>query len=446
MTHSTHLLFSHKELLHEKFLQTDLGELYQAIPFEELAKHIPAPKHAISGKGCKPWFDVKGGIALQILKHRLRFSDATLIERINTDWSMQLFCGIALLPGDRIKDTDLPSKWRGYLGQHLDINNLQTTFANSWSPYMQQTNIGMQDATCYESRIEYPTDVKLLWKCCEQVHDILQDVRSQLRLRKSRCKFGKRNAEYLSYQKMRKKARRKEKKMRKKLLKFLLRLLKLLEKHPHPLSLRRVSRLQTVIEIYAQQHQKAYGDNSEPIKDRIVSLSKPYIRPIVRGKEVKPVEFGAKVNKLLVDGIGFIEHISFDAFNECTRYKEGIYLQRKLFGKCTHQSADAIYATNENRKYSTEQNIHTNFIPKGKQKTAYIDQANILRKELGKERATVLEGSFGNEKNHYLLQKVNARNKHTETCWIFFGMMTANASIIAKRMTAIAEQQHARAA
>jgi len=25
---------------------------------------------------------------------------------------------------------------------------------------------------------------------------------------------------------------------------------------------------------------------------------KPYVRPIVRGKEVKPVEFGAKVNML----------------------------------------------------------------------------------------------------------------------------------------------------
>jgi len=310
---------------------------------------------------------------------------------------------------------------------------------------MKDTNIGMQDATCYESRIEYPTDVKLLWKCCEQVHDILQDVRNKLRLRKSRCRFSKRNQEYLSYQKTRKKTRRKEKKMRKKLLKFLLRLLMLLEKHPCGLSLRKIARLTTIFKIYKQQHQKAYGSNSEPIKDRIVSLSKPYIRPIVRGKEVKPVEFGAKVNKLQVDGISFIEHISFDAFNECTRYKEGIYLQRKLFGKCTHQSADAIYATNENRRYSSGQNIHTNFIAKGKQKMQYIQQAEILRKELGKERATVLEGSFGNEKNHYLLQKVNARNQYTETCWIFFGMMTANASIIANRMQQ-AQQQCARAA
>ena len=56
-----------------------------------------------------------------------------------------------------------------------------------------------------------------------------------------------------------------------------------------------------------------------------------------------------------------------------------------------------------------------------------------MRAVLNKERGTRLEGSFGNEKNHYLLGKVAARNQSTETCWIFFGLMTANASIMAAR-------------
>ena len=55
---------------------------------------------------------------------------------------------------------------------------------------------------------------------------------------------------------------------------------------------------------------------------------------------------------------------------------------------------------------------------------------------LNKDRGVRLEESFGNEKNHYLLQKVNARNAVTEKCWIFFGMMTANASIITNRRQA----------
>jgi len=78
----TNVLFSHQQLLHEKFLQTDLGKLYVSIPFEELAASIAAPA-AKSGLGRKPWFDVKGGIALMILKHYPGISDELLIERIN---------------------------------------------------------------------------------------------------------------------------------------------------------------------------------------------------------------------------------------------------------------------------------------------------------------------------------------------------------------------------
>lgn len=438
MSRIINILFSQQELLDEKFLQTDLGILYQGIPFEELAQKIPLPKQSQSGLGRKPWFDVKGGIALQFLKHYLRQSDAMLIERINTDWSMQLFCGIALKPGERILDTNLPSFWRSYLGKHLPIEEFQKIFAQYWKPFMKETNIGAQDATCYESSIAYPTDCKLLWECCENVYRMMQDSRRRIKLRKSRCNFEAKRILFLDYQKRRKKSKRLERKLRKSLLKFLLRLLEsykdLREKHAITLSNTKSKRLETIVKIYHQQHTKAYGSSDEKIEQRIVSLYKPYIRPIVRGKEVKPVEFGAKVNKLQVDGISFIEHLSFNAFNESTRYQQGIYLQRKLFGKCTHHSADAIYATNKNRRYASWQGIQTNFVPKGKQKHEYKEQAKEIRGLLNKQRSTVLEGSFGNEKNHYLLQKIRARNKYTEICWIFFGMMTANTSIIAKRM------------
>jgi len=74
------------------------------------------------------------------------------------------------------------------------------------------------------------------------------------------------------------------------------------------------------------------NDPRESVKDRIVSISKPYVRPIVRGKEVKNVEFGAKVNNILVDGLSFIEKLSFNAFNEGTRLAHYISLHEKLFG------------------------------------------------------------------------------------------------------------------
>jgi transposase, IS5 family len=441
------LLFSHQQLLHKNFLQTDLGQLYVAIPFDRLASTIPVPAGNQSGLGRKAWFDVKGGIGLLILKHYLQVSDALLIERINTDWAMQLFCGIVLKAGEQIRDTNQPSWWRMYIGKHLNIDAMQMELAKHWRLFMEQTGIGMQDATCYESRISYPTDAKLIWKSCHEVYQLIQHIRKALGLRKSRMNYLRQKKNFQAYQKTRKKSKRKEKKLRKRLLKFLLKLLQhqeqLQQKHNLVFSHKQHSKLRTIIKVYQQQHAKVYGTSTQ-IKDRIVSLSKPYIRPIVRGKETKTVEFGAKVNILQVDGINFIEHLSYDAFNESTRLHSGIYLQRKLFGKCTHQSADQIYATNANRKYCRGNNIVTNFIPKGKQKIQHIEQAAVLRKTLNLARGTILEGSFGNEKNHYLLQKIAARNQITETCWIFFGIFTSNAVRIAGRIAA--SQQQARAA
>ncbi len=68
--------------------------------------------------------------------------------------------------------------------------------------------------------------------------------------------------------------------------------------------------------LYNQQLKKLFGEKTQ---DRIVSISKEYIRPIISGKETEGVEFSAKVNKMLVGGIGFIGHLSYDAFNEGTR-------------------------------------------------------------------------------------------------------------------------------
>ena len=66
------------------------------------------------------------------------------------------------------------------------------------------------------------------------------------------------------------------------------------------------------------------------IKGLIVSIDKSYIRPIVRGKENKRVEFGANVNTIQVDGINFIEKLSFEAFNEGIRLPECINKHQQL--------------------------------------------------------------------------------------------------------------------
>jgi len=180
--------------------------------------------------------------------------------------------------------------------------------------------------------------------------------------------------------------------------------------------------------VHCQQEHALQG---EKIGDRIVGLDKPFLRPIVRGKEIKAVEFGAKVHVVQIDGINFIEHLSFDAFNESTHLIKSIQLVRKYTGKITHLGADNIYPTNKNRKYCSENHITTSFVRKGKA-GALEDQRVQMQAILAKDRATRLEGSFGVEKNHYGLHRIRARTKNTEILCIFH---TANFIRMIRRNT-----------
>ncbi len=126
--------------------------------------------------------------------------------------------------------------------------------------------------------------------------------------------------------------------------------------------------LDIITKVYRQQRSHfRSGDARESIPDRIVSVNKPYVRPIVRGKEVKSVEFGAKCNNILVDGISFIEKLSFNAFNEGTRLAHSIKMHKRLFGvKAKRIGGDTSYAGNANRELCTKNGIQTSFVQKGK--------------------------------------------------------------------------------
>ena len=299
------------------------------------------------------------------------------------------------------------------------------------------------DATCYESYIRFPTDVKLLWESCrwlweKQIPTLCQTYRIRL----PRSKFKDQKTKYVSYSKLRKKSYRKTRSRQNALLKLLN---KGMEAYQSLLNQTQAKGLSTsdgetfkTIKLIHQQQRQRYLNPQAKIPNRIVSLYKPYIRPIVRGKENKPIEFGMKVHKLQVGGINIIEYSSYEAFNECKRLKISIIKHKSTFSLCTHIAADRIYATNENRKYTTQKNIQTNFVRKGIGKD---DKATKqIKAVLNKERATRLEGSFGNEKEHYLLHKNKARSPDNEQVWLFFGIHTANAVLIAKRRQKVQRQ------
>lgn len=424
------------------FQDTPLGQVHQSLPLKELAALLPQPK---TNRGVQPWFDNYGKIALQFLKPYTGLSDERLLERINTDWAFQLFCGIQLKANERIRDKDIIWRSRRWVSQHLDQDKAQAILLKHWQPWMKNTHLGLCDATCYESYIKFPTDVKLLWDCVEWLHKRIKYASKALGLRRPRNKYKEQRQKQISYQRTRRKTYKMRRSRRRQLLhlcdKLWMQLGDLISQwqdqaHPQADVLRdsELDKFQLIGKIYEQQRY-GYEHPGEPVPDRIVSLFKPYLRAIVRGKENKRVEFGAKVNTWQIDGLNFIEHLDFKPFHEGIRLQKGITFHHKHVGRLRQVGADQIYATNANRRFCRKRNISTCFQPKGRRKAnaTIRKQEDQARKAIGRARATILEGSYGNDKNHYGLKKVKARNEVTEKAWIFFGMMTANAVKVANR-------------
>lgn len=434
-----------RDLRWKVFLQTQLGQLYQAIPFSALENLFPITSKG--DKGRPPLMSIRGGIALQILKSYLGLSDAKLIERVNSDWVLQFFCSIRLGAGSWIKDQDYVGRWRRHLAKHIDYDIFQQTLAHHWKPHMENTHVVMMDATCYESHLRYPTDVKLLWESCEQIWKLIDDRCKTLQLSKIRRKQKSIFKAYNNYQKYKRKPKVLTKKMKRRLLHLLQKGLKCWDDLAFEYGLRQGRKTYELIEnikvVYLQQRTK-FDEPEAKIKNRIVSLYKPYIRPIVRGKEIKKTEFGAKVHSFQVDGITFIEHFSYDAFNEGIKLQNTVALSEAYFGRCTQLGADRIYANNANRKFCGFNGIATNFVRKGPRpkKTKQRTESDRLRGILASIRASSMEGTFGNEKLHYNLHRIKAKTKQTEKLWICMGIWTASAMKIARRMSSHSKQLH----
>ena len=112
-----------------------------------------------------------------------------------------------------------------------------------------------------------------------------------------------------------------------------------------------------VTEVYRQQ-QWLFDNNKQSIEDRIVSISQPHIRPIVRGKAGKKVEFGAKLSASYFEGYVFLERISWNNFNESGDLKAQVEAYHKFTGYYPESvHADRIYRTRENRAWCKEKGI-----------------------------------------------------------------------------------------
>ena len=443
--------FNFYELYRETFEKSELGRMKKILPLHEMAESFGLVSKSMAPKrGRKSYFTPEGKVALMFLKMKTQMSFPKLMEELNGNIHYQLFCDILIDPVHPLTNYKLLDDIAAELAGELKIQELQNLLAAAWKPYMKNLDTMFTDATCYESEMRYPTDQKLLWECVEKGYDLMCKASRQLGIHRPRTKFLDVEKANLTYRKQRKHSKAQTRKITRRLLDLLGKMLKEMRKMEREhqdvklFTAREKQTLDIITKAYRQQRNHfESGDARESIPNRIVSVSKPYVRPIVRGKEAKNVEFGAKCNNILVDGISFIEKLSFNAFNEGSRLPHCIKMHRRLFGVDAKKvGGDTSYAGTANRDLCKELKIQTSFVKRGKP-FKEMNEKDFVRRELARVRATAMEGSFGTQKEHYDMRRIKARRKETEILYIFFGIHTANAVLLAERLM---ERQSAEAA
>jgi hypothetical protein len=326
-----------------------------------------------------------------IIKHRLNLSDDETVQQIEENPYMQYFLGFDDFISDTPFSASLFVEWRKKLGNQTfnrfsDVL-LKVCFSNKIKAIGKHTNTKAMatkklpnkgklklDATVADQYITYPNDLGLLNKSREKTEKIIDTLFDLLRdeiVVKPRTYRKEARKRYLAESKK----RQKNKKSLRKAIRYQLNCLDRNIRHinnmldliaDNPLT-HKTMRQFWVIQTVNYQQRKMYSEKTNRCDSRIVSISQPHVRPIVRGKQGKKVEFGAKLGLALADGFVKAQTISWDAYNESADLIPHALAYKEIYGYFPELiQVDKIYGSNKNRKWCSENEIRMTVSPKGK--------------------------------------------------------------------------------
>ncbi len=355
----------------------------QAIPWPEIEKRYAELFTNRKGNVAKP---LRLALGACIIQAEYGYSDEETALQIQENPYLQYFCGYGgyndgKMPFDPslmvyfrkrltpeilgeinemiLRDAGKQSEQQGGNDNDNDNDN-NSNNGNGDKPDKGNKGTMILDATCAPSHIRYPQDVSLLNEARENAENLLDVLHDPDDGKKPRNYRKRARKDYLQYARCRKHTAKKTRAAIGKQLNYLRRDLAAIDGKlsiGKVLTVRQTKRLETLRTIYEQQkHMHDHKTHSVP--DRIVSVSQPFVRPIVRGKPGKPVEFGLKLDISVVDGWTRLEYHSFDAYNEATKLQETVERFREREGHYPYRLlADKIYRNRDNLRFCKEHGI-----------------------------------------------------------------------------------------
>jgi len=276
----------------------------QVIPWSEFESEYAENFPTEMGAPAKSWRMALGAL---IIKEKLGISDRETVEQIRETPYLQYFIGQSSYSNELPFDPSLLVHFRQRITPNLinklnermvekmrEITHVKTEKKKDSDAKNESPNRGklIIDATCAPADISYPTDLGLLNGArvhTEKIIDILyKPLKGQIP-KKPRTYRNLARIDYLLIAKQRRPTRNKRRQAIKKQLQYIKRNLAHIEQLIDAgASLKDLNKKQyktrlVLTEVYRQQ-QWLFDNGKQSIEDRIVSLSQPHIRPIVRGK------------------------------------------------------------------------------------------------------------------------------------------------------------------
>ncbi len=406
-----------------------------------------------TGMGARA-IDPRQVIGAFIIKHKLSLSDQETIQSISENPYMQFFLGLRVFHPDPLFSPSLFVEFRKKLGEQTfgEFSHMLITFGQ---PEQQQI---VQDEPCpsentpkrgklkidasvSDQYIRYPNDVSLVNEArvkTEVIIDMLFELLRDKMPVKPRTYRRQAHKRYLAEAKKKSSSAAERRKTLRYLLNCVERnlghintMLDMTGESGFPLEHKYQRQLWIIHTLYTQQR-GLYDKRETRCDDRIVSISQPHVRPIVRGKKGKRVEFGAKLGLSLFDGYLTHQTVSWDAYNESSDLKKQAEAYRLLTGAYPELiQCDKIYHTNTNRTWCRENGIRITATPKGPKPELTAYQKRKKRKEHNERNH--IEGRIGNAKQALTLNQIKAKLQKTSETWIAATLFVLNLSAFAAK-------------
>lgn len=427
---------------HDLFeLQHSLSCLSKTNRWVRLADNLPWDKiereynnrlrNVHKGAGNKPARMVVGAL---IVKHVENLSDERTIQAIQENPYMQYLLGLTSFTEKPVFVPELFVLVRKRLDEKFfNMLTLMLAGADGSKPKAECTDgdgnahggVLKIDATCCDAEVRYPTDTNLLEDGSKLIDRLLDKFCARHHVKKPQTHRVEARQAFIGYTKKKRKTGKLVEKTKLAQIRCLQAdmqiFLDFLGKHASDL-LRCFSRhdhkcLQAAFKMFGQQ-KAMFEQGVRTCADRIVSIYQPHLRPIVRGKAGAKVEFGAKIGVSIVGGYTYVDHLSWDAYNESADLMPQTELYRQRFGILPRETqADRIYLGKDNREFIKASHIDCFNRPLGRPPKEENDlHAEDKRRAVGERNE--IEAAFGTAKRAYRADNIRAKLEETADTWI----------------------------